>query len=330
MKMVRVIINGAQYEETVPERMLLVDFIREHLGLTGTHVGCTYEGVCGACTIHLDGEAVKSCLMLAAQADGHEVTTVEGLAADELSPLQQAFSDEHALQCGFCTPVMTLRTRSNRCRSRWWCPILPANYPTFWPLAVGKVKFHGEPVALILARDKYIAADAAECVYVDYEELPVLLDAEAALAEGAPIIHEEHGTNEVFAMTFTGGETEQDQAANAKEVEAIFAQADVVVKERFKVHRTGITPMEPRGVLCDWTDADGLTAYITTQRRISSASRCRIFSTSRPSRCASSRRATRAGRLASRRRSTARTWSLRTCRASSNAPCAGSRPVTKA
>ena len=145
-------------------------------------------------------------------------------------------------------------------------PNLPANYPTFWPLAVGKVKFHGEPVALILARDKYIAADAAECVYVDYEALPVLLDAEAALAEGAPIIHEEHGTNEVFAMTFTGGETEQDQAANAKEVEAIFAQADVVVKERFKVHRTGITPMEPRGVLCDWTDADGLTAYITTQR----------------------------------------------------------------
>ena len=104
MKMVKVIINGAQYEETVPERMLLVDFIREHLGLTGTHVGCTYEGVCGACTIHLDGEAVKSCLMLAAQAHGHEVTTVEGLAADELSPLQQAFSEEHALQCGFCTP----------------------------------------------------------------------------------------------------------------------------------------------------------------------------------------------------------------------------------
>ena len=104
MKMVKVIINGAQYEETVPERMLLVDFIREHLGLTGTHVGCTYEGVCGACTIHLDGEAVKSCLMLAAQADGQEVTTAEGLAADELSPLQQAFSEEHALQCGFCTP----------------------------------------------------------------------------------------------------------------------------------------------------------------------------------------------------------------------------------
>tara|TARA_Y100000590_G_C14984483_1_gene737601 strand:- start:14 stop:421 length:408 start_codon:yes stop_codon:yes gene_type:complete len=85
--------------------MLLVDFIRETIGLTGTHVGCTYEGVCGACTIHLDGEAVKSCLMLAIQADGHEVTTVEGLANNsEQTPLQTAFHEQHGLQCGFCTP----------------------------------------------------------------------------------------------------------------------------------------------------------------------------------------------------------------------------------
>ncbi|MBT5065262.1 MAG: (2Fe-2S)-binding protein [Proteobacteria bacterium] len=97
-------INGRLFQEEVPERMLLVDFIRERAHLTGTHIGCTYEGVCGACTVHLDGEAVKSCMLLAAQADEHKVTTVEGLAPDgELTPLQEAFKSEHGLQCGFCT-----------------------------------------------------------------------------------------------------------------------------------------------------------------------------------------------------------------------------------
>ena len=104
MKTITVTINGSAYEETVPERMLLVDFIRDTAGLTGTHVGCTYEGVCGACTIHLDGEAVKSCMMLAVQADGHAVTTVEGLSTGDLTPLQRAFNDHHGLQCGYCTP----------------------------------------------------------------------------------------------------------------------------------------------------------------------------------------------------------------------------------
>lgn len=105
MKTITVTVNGTAYEETVPVRMLLVDFLRDQLALTGTHVGCTFEGVCGACTVHLDGEAVKSCLMLAVQADGHTVTTVEGLARDKvLSPLQQAFATHHGLQCGYCTP----------------------------------------------------------------------------------------------------------------------------------------------------------------------------------------------------------------------------------
>ena len=105
MKTIKVTINGERYEETIPVRMLLVDFIREKCGLTGTHVACTYEGVCGACTVHLDGEAIKSCMMLAVQADGHALTTVEGLAAgDQLTPLQQAFKAHHGLQCGFCTP----------------------------------------------------------------------------------------------------------------------------------------------------------------------------------------------------------------------------------
>lgn len=105
MNTITVKVNGETFTETVPARLLLVDFLRERLALTGTHVGCTYEGVCGACTIHLDGEAVKSCLMLAVQADGHEITTVEGLANNaELSTLQQAFREQHGLQCGFCTP----------------------------------------------------------------------------------------------------------------------------------------------------------------------------------------------------------------------------------
>lgn len=97
-------VNGERFEEQVPIRMLLVDFLRDQLALTGTHIGCTYEGVCGACTVHIDGEAVKSCLVLAVQCDGRSVTTIEGLAKNgELTALQQAFNDHHALQCGFCT-----------------------------------------------------------------------------------------------------------------------------------------------------------------------------------------------------------------------------------
>jgi aerobic-type carbon monoxide dehydrogenase small subunit (CoxS/CutS family) len=104
-KTIKITINGETYEHSVPIRMLLSDFIREVAGLTGTHISCTYEGVCGACTVQVDGEAVKSCLILAAQADGHSVTTIEGLAKDgKLTVLQQAFNDHHALQCGFCTP----------------------------------------------------------------------------------------------------------------------------------------------------------------------------------------------------------------------------------
>ena len=104
---IRVEINGDGYERDVEPRLLLSDFIRHEAGLTGTHVGCEH-GVCGACTIQLDGEPVRSCLMLAVQAVGHDVRTVEGMTAGlpegELHPLQQTFHEEHALQCGFCTP----------------------------------------------------------------------------------------------------------------------------------------------------------------------------------------------------------------------------------
>ena len=97
-------VNGVPYEGEAEPRTLLSDFLRHTLGLTGTHVGCEH-GVCGACTVRLDGVAVRSCLLLAAQADGAAVETVEGLAtAGALAPLQEAFRERHALQCGFCTP----------------------------------------------------------------------------------------------------------------------------------------------------------------------------------------------------------------------------------
>jgi carbon-monoxide dehydrogenase small subunit len=102
-------VNGRDYAERVPPRLLLSDFLRHHLGLTGTHVGCEH-GVCGACTVLLDGAAVRSCLLLAVQTDGAQITTVEGLAGDgeRLHPLQEAFREMHGLQCGFCTPGFLL------------------------------------------------------------------------------------------------------------------------------------------------------------------------------------------------------------------------------
>ena len=108
---VSVTVNGATYARTVPVRLLLSDFIRNELGLTGTHLGCEH-GVCGCCTVLLDGAPVRSCLMLAVQANNHAISTVEGLARKDGSyhPLQQAMHDHHGLQCGYCTPgiLMTM------------------------------------------------------------------------------------------------------------------------------------------------------------------------------------------------------------------------------
>ncbi len=105
---VSVTVNGRVHQKEVEPRMLLVDFIREEVGLTGTNIGCD-TSQCGACTIHMDGMAVKSCTALAVQADGAEITTIEGLAKNgELHPMQQAFWDHHGLQCGFCTPGMIM------------------------------------------------------------------------------------------------------------------------------------------------------------------------------------------------------------------------------
>ena len=106
--MIKVTVNGEDYEREVEPRMLLADFLRHELGLTGTHVGCEH-GVCGACTVILNGDSVRSCLCFAIQTDGAKIETVEGLGTiDNLNPLQQSFQKHHALQCGFCTPGMLM------------------------------------------------------------------------------------------------------------------------------------------------------------------------------------------------------------------------------
>jgi carbon-monoxide dehydrogenase small subunit len=140
-------LNGTQVSPDVPERTTLADCLRHHLLKTGTHVGCEH-GVCGACTVIVDGDAVRSCLMLAAQAEGARVTTVEGLSSDDaLSPLQAAFRRHHALQCGFCTPGMLTTAHAlltaephadkerirevlsgNLCRCTGYIPIVEAVY----------------------------------------------------------------------------------------------------------------------------------------------------------------------------------------------------------
>lgn len=108
---IAVTVNGKEYEREVRPRRLLSDFIRHDLGLTGTHVGCEH-GVCGMCTILLNGETARSCLTFAVQADGAEIETVENLGTvDDLHPLQEAFTEEHGLQCGFCTPAMLLTSK---------------------------------------------------------------------------------------------------------------------------------------------------------------------------------------------------------------------------
>ena len=109
LHIISVNVNGKMYTCEVESRLLLSDFLRVELGLTGTHIGCEH-GVCGACTVLFDGQAVRSCLMFAVQAEGHEITTVEGLSEDPdmLHPLQEAFRERHGLQCGFCTPGMLM------------------------------------------------------------------------------------------------------------------------------------------------------------------------------------------------------------------------------
>ena len=110
-KTIRVTVNGQEHERSVEPRLLLVHFLREELGLTGTHIGCE-SSVCGACTVEVEGRTVKSCTMLAVQADGKDVRTIEGVAQNgDLHPVQEGFWNEHGLQCGFCTPGMIMSVK---------------------------------------------------------------------------------------------------------------------------------------------------------------------------------------------------------------------------
>ncbi|NQV22594.1 MAG: xanthine dehydrogenase family protein molybdopterin-binding subunit [Rhodospirillales bacterium] len=145
-------------------------------------------------------------------------------------------------------------------------PNIPARYPTFGPLAIGKVKFHGEPVVAVVARDKYVAEDAAELVVIEYDQLSYVGNMEAALTPESPLVHDQYDDNAQYEATFTGGEELEGQAENDARVAEIFENADVVIKRRFRVHRCGVTPMEPRGAVATWDQSDGLKAWITTQR----------------------------------------------------------------
>ena len=145
-------------------------------------------------------------------------------------------------------------------------PAFTARYRQYWPLAVDEVYWHGEPLAAILAEDKYVAEDAAAAVQVDYDALPVVTDAEAALRAGAPRVYDDWEDNEIFGMSYTGGFEAEGIAENDAVVETLFAKADLVLKQRFRTQRCGICPIETRGALAIWSDADGLTLHLTTQR----------------------------------------------------------------
>ena len=145
-------------------------------------------------------------------------------------------------------------------------PRLPARNPRFWPLAVGKVKFHGEPVAAVVARDKYLAEDAAEAVEVEYDDLPYVGDPEQALVDGATLVHDEFESNEAYCLTFGGGRSPEAQAVHLTAVNRALEAAPHRLKQRFYVHRCGTMPLEPRGAVAAWDEGDGLTAWVTTQR----------------------------------------------------------------
>lgn len=366
-------VNGKETELDVPVRKTLLDVLREDLSLTGTHVGCEH-GVCGCCNVLLDGQVVRSCILLAVQADGREVRTVEGLGTPEkLGAVQAAFAENHAMQCGYCTPGMIIAAESllaenpdpseeeireaisgNLCRCTGYIEIVksvqnaarvkregaaavrpaakePAgpqryvgrrmpviedrrfaagqgryvndvmlpnmlhiamvrspyaharikridvsaaeavpgvvrvitgamlaqeiaplpqmadlDHVLWYPLAVGKARYAGEWVCAVVAQTRYIAEDAAELVEVDYEILPAVVDPEEAIKPGAPILHEEHGSNIAYQRVLNYGD-----------VERIFGEAKHVVEEKYRWNRHSGVPLETFGAIGRWEAGRG-------------------------------------------------------------------------
>ena len=381
LQRIQLSINGNAIEKDVDTRKSLADFLRYDLALTGTHVGCEH-GVCGSCTILYNGEPVRSCLMLAVQADQSAITTVEGLATNgALNALQTAFKKNHALQCGFCTPgVLTTASAllekgqrlgeaevrravaGNLCRCTGYQNIVNAimeasgaegeghngnehthssaagfigarveraedeelltgkgvfvddiDFPgmlhaylvrsphahakllridtreakalagvvdvvtfrdlgdvrrfpltiphpnlkqlTEFPLAKDKVRYVGEPVAVIVAVSRQVAEDAAPLVEVEYEPLAPCVDIENALAPDAPLVHESESDNVAGFMKQKAGD-----------VDKAFAEADHVIKEKLTMHRGGCHAIETRGIVAQFVRKDGfLTIWASCQ-----------------------------------------------------------------
>jgi len=376
-------VNGRATSHVVEPRTLLIDLLRDDLRLTGSHVGCE-EGLCGACTVEIDGETVKSCMLLAAQADGTSITTVEGVGADGgLDPVQQAFQDCFALQCGYCTPGVVMSARAllaenadpsdeevqhalsgNLCRctgyqnivkavrvagerlrgeaspetvpprTSWivqavprqedrrlllgggrytddasiegslfcalvrsphahaeilsidpapalalpsvvrvvtgaeakphWQPYPPTmdalgvRLPKSYPLAVERVRFHGEPVAAVLAETRAAAEDAALAVAVTYRPLPAVTSVAAALGERDAVpakLYDGWDDNRQIVWDYAIGD-----------VDSAFDEAAAVVGEEISSQRYGTSPMEPRAVHADFDPSDrSLTVRLSTQ-----------------------------------------------------------------
>ncbi|HKE19562.1 MAG TPA: molybdopterin cofactor-binding domain-containing protein, partial [Kofleriaceae bacterium] len=374
-------VNGAPVTREVEGRQNLADFLRYELGLTGSHIGCEH-GVCGACTVRVDGKPIRGCLMLAAQADGCHVETIEGVAASgAIAALQRAFRAENALQCGFCTPGMLLTAQAllerkphpdpvavrealggNYCRCTGYHAIVQAvlnasagraegpaapaasgdggyvgrsvvrpqtarlvagrgvytddvviphtlhaafvrsphahariaaidtaeaaalpgvvavvtgremagrcepwvgvlkNYAGMksapqYPLAVEKAVWQGEPLVAVVAESRALAEDGCARVRITWEPLPPVVDAESALAPGAPVIHPELGDNLVLESRVKSGE-----------VDAAFRAAEAVYRDTFDTGRHTVVSLEPRVVLADYDPADEtLTVYHSGQ-----------------------------------------------------------------
>lgn len=378
---IRLSVNGKAVEKEVESRKSLADFLRQDLNLTGTHVGCEH-GVCGSCTILFNGRAVRSCLLLAVQADRSDIVTVEGLAeGGKLNSLQKAFKKHHALQCGFCTPGFLITATAllksgrqldepsvrravagNLCRCTGYqnivnaiidasggkvspdhsstetqasrrgyigsrmqraeddelligkgafvddlafpgmlhvfilrsphaharirridtraaremsgvaevvtgedlrdVPRFPQDIPhpnlkplTEFPLARDKVRYVGEPVAVIAASSRAVAEDAAALIEVGYEPLPVCVDIERALTADAPLVHESEKDNLASHMEQETGD-----------VDRAFERADHVIKEELRIHRGGCHAIETRGIVAQCEPKEGfLTVWATTQ-----------------------------------------------------------------